>query len=330
MARKTPRRTTKARTPESKPEERKPSIRRTAIVFTVAVLAIIGISIVVGLYFTIWQDLWSPAIRVNDETINMDYIIRRMKYLERTNDVHATMTTITEEELIRQAAQRYGIEVNPGEIDALLREMARGENETISESEFEAWYRNILNETKLSDAEYRDWLAVILLADRINDILVESVPTAAEQVHLYIIVLPSPEDAEEALARIEEGEDFSELARELSIDEETAEQGGDAGWWPWGGGLHLNVQYYAFTLEIGEVSDITILDEDAGTSAICMITEKQSVREIEEDKLETIKSGVFEQWLYNEKETADIQWFSLDGGAFDTYTMQWISLQVAK
>ena len=135
--RKPPGRRTITRTPETKPEEKKPSGRRIAIVTTVALCAIIAISIVVGLYFSVWKDLWRPIITVNDETINMGYIIRRMKYVDNTTDVLTMINeTIINEMLIRQGADRYNIEVTPDEIDEVLRDIARGENETISENEF--------------------------------------------------------------------------------------------------------------------------------------------------------------------------------------------------
>jgi parvulin-like peptidyl-prolyl isomerase len=329
LARRPPSRRAIERTPEPAPERKSTPGLRTTIIIAVVFLAAIAIVVVVSIYFFVWQDLWSPIIRVNDETINMDYLIRRMKYLNNTDDITGMLETITEEEFIRQGAPLYGIEITPDEVDEVLRDIARGENETISESEFKAWYRNALNETKLSDAEYREWLRTYMLADLLNEYFIERLPTAAEHIHLYIIILSSSEDAEAALARIEEGEDFSELARELSIDEETAEQGGDAGWWPYGGGLFDNLEYWAFTLETGQVSDIIGISEDMQTYAICMVTERQT-REVEEDKFEVMKGEVFDDWLDLQWYTVDYDWLSLDGGDFDNYTMQWISLQLLK
>lgn len=331
MARRPPGRRTMTRTPETESEEKKPSGRRIAIITTVVLFAVIAISIVVGLYLSVWKDLWSPIIIVNDETINMDYVIRRMKYVEKTTDVLAMLETLTEEEFIRQGAGRYNIEVTPDEIDEILRDIARGENETISESEFKEWYRNALNETQLSDTEYRERLRTTLVAYELHEYLAVRVPTAAEQIRLYIIFLSSFEDTEAAITRIADGEDFSEVARELSIDEETAEQGGDAGWWPVGGGLPLNIEWVAFDLlEIGQVSDPILIDEEGQIYAICMVTERQFTREIEEDKLEIIKNGILTEWLYNEWDTVEYRWLGLDGGDFDTYTVQWISLQLLK
>jgi len=337
--RRPPSRRTLKRTPAHKPEQKKPSGRRATI--TVALLFTVGvtISIVVSLYFLVWKDLWRPIITVNDETINMDYFIRRMKYVNKTDDVLTMLYEIIPQEiLVRQGAPRYGIEVTPDEVDELLREMARGENETISESEFKTWYRNALNETKLFDTEYRELVRTNVLAERLNEYLVMNVPTVAEQVHLYIIVLPSYDEAEAAIIRIEAGEDFSELARELSIDEETGERGGDAGWWPEGAGLEANLEWVVFnSLEVGEINNIPILvDDETGIYAVCLVVERQPAREIEEDKLEALKIGALEDWLLAERQNSTISFSGMDWSeqeqryVFGSDTMAWINLQLAK
>ncbi|HEY32366.1 MAG TPA: peptidylprolyl isomerase [Dehalococcoidia bacterium] len=304
------------------------------MIIIAAFLAVITISIVIGFYFAVWKDLWRPIIRINDETINMDYVLRRMKYPETTSDITAMLTVITEEEFIRQGAPRYGIEVTPDEIDERLRDIARGSNATISESEFKAWYHDQLSATQLSDAEFRELTRTYMLAERLNEYLGTAMSVVAEQVHVYVIFLGSSEDAWAAIDRFEDGEDFSELARELSLDEETAEQGGDFGWWPEGGGLHENLEYWAFVLEVGQVSEPTLIDEDWQIYAICLVTEREDERPVEEEKLEVMKAGgaIFEKWLNNEWTTYILKgediWLNLSGGTFDDYTLQWISLKL--
>ena len=116
-----PRRIIRQRTLEPKSEEEKPSGRRTAIILTGTFLVVIAIVVVVSLYLFIWQDLWRTIITVNDETINMDYFIRRMKYVDNTDDVLLMLyEKIPYEMLIRQGTSRYGIEVTQDEIDEIL------------------------------------------------------------------------------------------------------------------------------------------------------------------------------------------------------------------
>lgn len=317
-----------ARIPGAKPGRERPSGRRTAIITTVVFLAIIAIVVVVSMYFLIWKDLWRPVLRVNDETISMDYLLRRLKDYENTYgtyDIESMLSAITIEEIIRQRAPDYGIEVTSDEINEWIWNEALGENETISESEFQAWYRNVLNVTQFSDAEYRELVATAIMQERLDEYLRAVVPTEVEQVHLYIIVFSSGENAAAAITRIEDGEDFSDLARELSLEEESAEQGGDIGWWPYLGGLNDNLESWAFSLEVGEVSGPMTLDEEGTVWAICMVMEKQSDRVIEEDKLETIRDKIFQEWLYYELDTVDSERF-----VDNDETRAWIHYKMAQ
>jgi foldase protein PrsA len=320
-------------------DQKKPSSRKVVIITTVVFITVVAIGIVVSLYFLVWRDLWRPIITVNGESVNMDYFVRRAKYVNKTDDVLTVLYEIIPNEmLVRQSVPGYGIEVTADEVDELLWETARGENETFSENEFKTWYRDILNVTQLSDAEFRELVYTKMLAERLNEYLVMNIPTVAEQVHLYLIVLPSYNEAKAAIARIEAGEDFSKLARELSIDEETAEQGGDTGWWPEGGGLEASLERVVFnSLEVGRVSDIPVLiDGETGTYAVCLIVEKQVAREIEEDKIEVMKNGALEKWLYIERQNSMISYGGMDWSeyeqryVFGSTTMAWINLQLAR
>ena len=325
--------------PKPDTEEKKSSGKRTTIIIALTFLVIITITVFVSIYFFYWKDLWRPIITINNETVNMDYFIRRLRYVDKTNDVFKMFVeVIPHEMLIRQGAPRYGLEVIPDEMDELLRDVAQGDNETISENEFNAWYRNELNETKLSDTEYREWARTHALEYELHMYLIENMPTIAEQVHLHIIILPSYDDAETAISRVQNGEDFSDLAQELSLDEDTGEQGGDAGWWPEGAGLHTSLESVAFNLqEIDQVHGIPILiDDEIGIYAICKVTERQMAREIEEDKLEVLKSGLLEEWLLTERSNSTVIFSGMDWSeseqryVFGAKTLAWIELQLAK
>ncbi len=49
-------------------------------------------------------------------------------------------------------------------------------------------------------------------------------------VRLRVIVLNTKEDAQRALERLMNGEDFSKVASDMSVDEDTRSKGGDVGW----------------------------------------------------------------------------------------------------
>lgn len=87
--------------------------------------------------------------------------------------------------------------------------------------------------------------------------LYDSVIEQAEpetEVHARHILVESEGEAERILDRLGEGEDFEELARELSVDPGSAEQGGDLGYIQQGQ-LVPEFGEAAFALEPGETSE---------------------------------------------------------------------------
>jgi parvulin-like peptidyl-prolyl isomerase len=92
----------------------------------------------------------------------------------------------------------------------------------------------------------------------------KQVPTYAEQRHIFAMFLESESQANEVGARLEAGEDFSQLAGELSLDTTSKDKKGDLGWRPEGVLpllLENNVvEEYAFSAEAGVLSQ-PIYDE---------------------------------------------------------------------
>ena len=141
--------------PGSKAIDRARKGRRTA--FIIASVVIVLILIIVGVSYYFREDARYKRltiITVDDITINMDYFLMRTRLAG--SDPMEMLGELTNEQVIKIAAPQYVGEVTPEDIDETLRRIARGESETISESEFKEWYRQLLNEIDLSDSEYRD------------------------------------------------------------------------------------------------------------------------------------------------------------------------------
>jgi len=238
---------------DSKATDRDQKGRRTTYIIIASVVVAV-ILIIFGFFYN--QEYVAPfrrtIITVDSTSIDMGYFLKRTRLAGA--DPFVMLNTLTNELLIKQGAPRYVGEVTPEDIERELRRIARGGSETISESEFKEWYRQQLNETEFSESEYREIVHTSLLAARLHEYLAERVPTVAEQVHLHIILLETYEDAEKIRARWEAGEDFADLAREVSLDEESREKGGDLGWFP-RGVLPPGLDYAAFNLSTDNVSE---------------------------------------------------------------------------
>lgn len=321
------------RTPSSKAIAGGQKGRRTG--FIIASVVIVLILIIVGVSYYFREDARYKRliiITVDDISINMDYFLMRTRLAGV--DPMETLGELTNEQLIKIEAPRYVAEVNLEDIDQALRRVAGGESETISESEFKEWYRQLLNESGLSDSEYKEIVAANLLRFRLHEYLAERVSTVAEQIHLYAILLKTYEDAEEIRARWEAGEDFADLAWEVSLDEVSGEKGGDFGWLP-RGVLPPEFEQVAFSLTTGDASEPVPYISDPTSVEIfyylLMVSEKAEAREIDEDSLQILKSKALDDWLVKvtEMKLHEVEWYGLNNG-FDSETYAWISWQLAK
>ncbi|MFC1966801.1 peptidylprolyl isomerase, partial [Chloroflexota bacterium] len=207
----------------------------------------------------------------------------------------------------------------------LLRMIASGGSGNITESELKEWYRQQLNESGLSDSEYKEITRTNVLASRLQEYLAERVPTTAEQAHLHVIILETYEDAEKIRARWEAGENFADLVREASLDEESKEKEGDVGWVP-RGIMIPSMEETVFNLDIGDISEPQLTENGA---LLFMVSEKAIVRELDEDSLQILKAGALEDWLGQEKQFHEVSFHGLNNG-FDSETNAWINWQLSK
>ncbi len=301
--------------------------RRTEFVIASVVIVLILIIVGVSLYLNA-APFRRTIITVDDTSINMDYFLKRTKLASA--DPMVMIEVLTNEQLIKIEAPRYVAEVSPEDVDQELRRIASRKSKTISESEFKEWYRQLLNEIDISDSEYKEIVATSLLAARLHEYLAARVPTVVEQMHLHAILLETYEDAEQITARWEAGEDFADLAREVSLDEVSGEKGGDLDWLP-RGVLAYWFDDIIFNLTIGDVSEIVaytadpIATEEVETLYyLFMVSEKADAREVDENSLQILKAKALDDWLMEEGKLHTISW------TFNSEIYAWINWQLAK
>ena len=303
--------------------------------FIIASVVIALIAIIIGVFY--YQNNIAPfrrtIITVDDTTIDIGYFIKRTRLAGA--DPMMMLTSLTNEQLIKLVAPQYVGEVSAEDITQGLRITASGGSGNITESEFKEWYRQQLNETGLSDAEYQEIMSTSLSAARLQEYLAERTPTVAEQIHLHAIMLETYQAAEKTRARWQAGEDFADLAREVSLDKETGEKGGDLGWFP-RGILSPGLDYVAFSLSTDNVSepipyDISEPSADPSQSSapnvvyyLFLVSEKAGAREVDENYLPALKEKAFENWLVEETGLHKISY------NFNSEISAWINWQLQK
>lgn len=132
-----------------------------------------------------------------------------------------------------------------------------------------------------------------------------------EEVHAYNILVETEEEAKEVLQKLEEGQEFSELAKEFSIGS-SASTGGDIGFIN-KGTLMPEIEDQLFILDPGEVSEI--IPTESGFHIFKVIEknppgylELAEVRgELEEQLLPARQQEAFDQYLKDIEDQATIE-----------------------
>jgi len=277
-------------------------------------------------YVAVWHQ---PVAKVNGKVIDMDYYVKMLRYYSLGSDpagvASFVLPQIEEDELVRQGAEKFGIEVTADEVDQQIRDIfsptpiptiTPGEgNETPTpaptqvegtptpQQDFDDTYKQWLDLFQLSDEGYSQIVETSLLRQGIADYFKETeVPREGEQVLLHSIVVESEEKALEVVARIEEGEDFADLAKELSVDEGSKENGGNLGWVP--RDIYPELDEIAFGLEPEVVSEPIPVGQNY---YLIKVVGKAQDRAIDDEYRDILKSAKFQEWLEAEKEAGAIE-----------------------
>jgi peptidyl-prolyl cis-trans isomerase C len=228
--------------------------------------------------------------RINDKEITTTYVERRLKRispavrdraLKSKEGQRKFIDSLVSRELLLQAAKEeklsdnyaYKIQVQDYKNDLLvqtyLRQKAVKHNITVSEQEIEATF----NAQQYNFKEQ-------------------------PEVRLSQIFLNSEVEAEDALKRVKEGEDYAKVAFERSVNRATAARGGDRGYirkWQ----LPPSVAEMVFAMDTGQVSEVMPLDFGY---TILKVTDKRMGKAV---SLEVV-AGAIKNKLLQDKQRAFI------------------------
>ena len=144
-----------------------------------------------------------------------------------------------------------------------------------------------VSQSHYSFDQYRGLIEVQLLRQKLNTVLAAAIPTTAEQIHVRQILVKTFADAEQVEKRLKAGEDFGEVAQEVSIDPSAKTNSGDLGWAP-KGTFVKEFDDAAFALPVLQISDpvtstfgvhvIQVLAKDANRALDpSILSQKQAV-----------------------------------------------------
>jgi parvulin-like peptidyl-prolyl isomerase len=148
-------------------------------------------------------------------------------------------------------------------------------------------------------SEFRLALKRSVEAAWMRDQIIQGQPDQVEQIHARQILLYNLEDANQVLAQLRSGQDFTRMA---SVYNPTT--GGDLGWFPRGILLDDGLEEIAFQLQPEQYSEI--IETQAGYH-ILQVIERSTERALDASARLILQENILKQWLQNRREQSDVQ-----------------------
>jgi len=160
-------------------------------------------------------------------------------------------------------------------------------------------YKN--NGVEIDEAFYRELLRSEILREKMVNEITKDLQPVEEQVWARHILVGTEVEAQAILVRLENGADFGELAKNLSIDTGSGALGGDLNW----NGRGAWVQEFenaAFSLAVGEISEP--IESQFGWHIIQVLGKED--RPVDNDRFTQLKETAFTDWVKTIRDGATI------------------------
>jgi parvulin-like peptidyl-prolyl isomerase len=203
-----------------------------------------------------------------------------------------------EQILIEQAAAKEGVSVSDEELDKTISDLYQ----EIGQDAFNSW----LESEGMTLEEMRERLRSDMISTQMANRVAESIPTTADHVRAYHILVNTADEAQRILDQLNAGTDFETLARTYSQDISTRDIGGDLGYFPQGVLISPEVEAAAFALEAGQISGIV---QSSLGYHIVKVIERIASYEISAENQRLLRDTAVRQWLDNLRTSSDIQIF---------------------
>ena len=355
---------------------RRRRIRRVVTFIGILALLLTLVIPATGYYVVFVRPLQGTALSVNDSSYTWGEYLTRTRMLiaqaqstgawqaESLNSLIFDMIDELErQEIILQYAPLEGVFVTSDEVQREVRGSILGrsgvDDPDITENEFRELYRRRLELLKISEEKFEDVARVEVLRSKLEEVLKQQVPSKVMQRHLFVIQISDLVDAGEALDRIDGGQSFSEVARDISRDTQTVDLGGDLGWIPLGIKDEYDLVFYELgartvvetiqdptreisledaralrpDIALGETlwldSEVSVpLFTPTGVSLVMAVGEPE-LRDVDERHQSTLERGSLDSWLRERREElVTAKAIRRPGGGINTARYQWIINQL--
>jgi foldase protein PrsA len=232
------------------------------------------------------------------------------KELEKEETRQQVFDELVEETLLVGEANSRGIDPSSEEVQKEYETMKARIVQALGSTEE---YQKELADNEVTEEDLRGFLGKRLIIQKLYNELTTDVTVSdkeveeyfeenrdsfstPERVHARHILVETEKMAQTVLAELEGGKDFGELAAEYSIDEGTADDGGDLGFFQ-RGMMIPEFEEVAFALEVGETTEEPV-KTDYGFHIIKLIEREDS----RPQTLDEVQELIHEQLVRQKKQ----------------------------
>ncbi len=226
------------------------------------------------------------------------------------------LTNLIEARLVEQGAAALDIEVTDAQV-------AEQREEIVEQVGGQEQFDQLVESSGLTDEQLDREFRLLVLQEKVQEQLTSDLEVTDEDVEAFYeenkearydlasarhILVETEEEAQEVLRRLEAGEDFAELAKELSTDTGSGAQGGDLGEFT----RDRMVPEFADAVFNAEPGDVVGPVETQFGFHIIEVTDRSapSLEEVSEDIRAELSQGqgqeVVETWLAEQRAEAEI------------------------
>lgn len=253
----------------------------------------------------------STAVRVDDTKFTLTYYTERLKtYIRQVGGTGAQLATpqiaftavveqLVEETILLRFAGEEGLTASEDEIK---KQIATAMGIPVDDPNYEARFQEELARSGLTEDQYRDMMEATVLRKKMVEKYTAGIPASAESIHYRGILVGTQSEADDIKQQIEDGADFAQLAAEKSLDSQTNQTGGDAGWVP-RGVLSKEVEDTLFALDTNAVTTYPT----GSTVWVYQLLEKQADRAVEESQKPTLAEKAYGEWLSEKRGTVKVE-----------------------
>ena len=308
---------------------------RSLMVYAIAgvvAVVVIALGLVAYGFGSNWLDDYnrpgSAAIQVGDTKYSVrDYSERLRQYIEQVGGAQSQLAQnptiamqivsdeIEEEAIVLGFAEELGLSASDEEVKAEIAQMLSLSGP--DDPSFDTRLQEELTKANITEARYRERARAAVLKRKAQEKFTAEVPATAESIHYREILLKTQAEADAALAQIQGGADFAQVAAEKSTDTAAKENGGDKGWVP-RGYLDADREAKLLALDPGGVTTF----ESNGQFFVYQVVEKQADRPVEEAQKTTIADNSYRKWVEGKRAVVAIQ-NELSPGDCDGKKVKW-------